>query len=78
MKRRRIILLLVVLALALAPIALAQARDSTPASTGGGGYHLTSAGVQASSSGGYHLLGPAAPDLTGNGCCCTYLPCVNR
>ena len=30
------------------------------------------------SGGGYRLLGPASPTLRGNGCCCTYLPCVLR
>jgi hypothetical protein len=47
----------------------------------GGGYYLTSLAWRASgtaSGGGYRLLGPASPTLTGNGCCCTYLPCVVR
>ena len=47
----------------------------------GRGYYLTSLAWRASgtaSSGGYRLLGPASPTLTGNGCCCTYLPCVVR
>ena len=30
------------------------------------------------SGGGYHLEAPAGPQLTGNGCCCTFLPCVRR
>ena len=30
------------------------------------------------SGGGYHLQGLARPRLTGNGCCCIYLPCVIR
>lgn len=35
------------------------------------------------SGGGYHLQGlagppPAGPNLTGDGCCCMYLPCVQR
>jgi hypothetical protein len=30
------------------------------------------------SGGGYHLQGLASPQLTGNGCCCMYLPCVRR
>lgn len=30
------------------------------------------------SGGGYHLQGLAGPQLTGNGCCCVYLPCVRR
>ncbi len=45
----------------------------------GGGYSLTS--LVWSTSGtiqgqGYALLGPAAPTLRGNGCCCSFLPCV--
>ncbi|NOZ28318.1 MAG: hypothetical protein GXP39_09745 [Chloroflexi bacterium] len=28
------------------------------------------------SGGGYRLLDPSGPALRGNGCCCTYLPCV--
>jgi hypothetical protein len=30
------------------------------------------------SGGGYHLQGLAGPQLTGSGCCCTYLPCLRR
>ena len=45
----------------------------------GGGYRLTVLAWQvegSASGGGYRLLGPASPTLRGNGCCCTYLPCV--
>jgi len=45
----------------------------------GGDYHLTSLAWRVSgtaSGAGYRLLGPAAPTLRGNGCCCSYLPCV--
>lgn len=45
----------------------------------GGGYHLTGLTWRvsgAASGGGYRLLGPAAPALRGNGCCCLWLPCV--
>jgi hypothetical protein len=47
----------------------------------GGGYRLTTVNWQVSgtsSGGGYRLLGPAAPGLAGSGCCCTYLPCIQR
>jgi hypothetical protein len=47
----------------------------------GGGYRLTGLAWQFSgiaSGGKYRLLGPAAPALRGNGCCCTYLPCIVR
>jgi hypothetical protein len=30
------------------------------------------------SGGGYHLEPLASPQLTGNGCCCLYMPCVRR
>lgn len=30
------------------------------------------------SGGSYHLKASASPQLTGNGCCCTFLPCVIR
>jgi len=47
----------------------------------GGRYHLTSVSwhVSGAASGGdYRLLSPSSPTLRGNGCCCTYLPCVLR
>jgi hypothetical protein len=55
----------------------------------GGHYQLTSVtpsdsqtnSWQASdlaSGGGYHLKVLASPQLTGNGCCCVYLPCVKK
>jgi hypothetical protein len=55
----------------------------------GGRYRLTSVTASESqqrawqnrdlaSGGGYHLKGLASPQLTGSGCCCTYLPCVQR
>ena len=47
----------------------------------GGGYRLTTANWQVSGTaggGGYRLVGPAAPESAGSGCCCTYLPCVMR
>ncbi len=47
----------------------------------GDGYRLTTTTWQVSgtaSGEGYRLLGPAASELAGSGCCCTYLPCVMR
>jgi hypothetical protein len=47
----------------------------------GGDYHLTSLTwrVSGTASGvGYRLLGPVSTLLRGNGCCCTYLPCILR
>jgi hypothetical protein len=54
---------------------------AAPATLSGGEYLLESSGWQisgASAGGGYLLERPAAPRLNGNGCCCTYLPCVMR
>jgi hypothetical protein len=45
----------------------------------GGSYYLTGLAWRASGTaggGGYRLLEPASPTLTGSGCCCTYLPCM--
>lgn len=55
----------------------------------GGRYQLTSAILgytqsntpqesEVASGGGYHLQGLGSPRLTGNGCCCLFLPCVVR
>jgi len=45
--------------------------------THGGDYQLRVYTRPASSAGaGYFLLGPASLALRGDGCCCTYLPCV--
>lgn len=51
-----------------------QAGTST-----GGGYHLTSRTWQVSGTvaGEHYVLNaPYLPELRGNGCCCTYLPCI--
>ena len=76
---------------ALASIASAQPPSPLPSASAegagwtaaGGGYRLTSlawpetiAGAKTNvmaSGGRYRLLGPA---LSGNGCCCNFLPCV--
>ena len=47
----------------------------------GEGYRLATTTWQVSgtaSGEGYRLVGPAASELAGSGCCCTYLPCVLR
>lgn len=47
----------------------------------GGRYQLTGLSWQANNTtggGDYRLTGIFAPGLTGNGCCCTYLPCILR
>ncbi len=47
----------------------------------GGGYQLTTVTWTApviAQGGSYTLLSPDTPTLTGNGCCCAYLPCLRR
>lgn len=54
---------------------------TTFGSRAGGDYLLTTFGSRAgnvAAGGGYRLLGPAAPELRGSGCCCSYLPCTLR
>lgn len=88
---KRILLILLALALVSTAVVQADNRPNPPnpptwyaveqETASGGGYHLTSLAWQvdgAACSGGYRLLGPAAPALRGNGCCCTYLPCVTH
>jgi hypothetical protein len=65
-------------------------RQSQVATLTGGRFRLTSLTLgndqqepDLASGGGYHLKGLAnppfaRPQLTGNGCCCLYLPCVQR
>jgi hypothetical protein len=88
MKRIAIFIAIVALLL-LGTVALAQSGGPNPptlytveqGAASGGGYHLTSLAWQVSgeiSGENYRLLGPAVPTLRGNGCCCTYLPCILR
>jgi hypothetical protein len=83
--KTRITLLLILLALVLLSTgAGALTAPRYQVETGvisGGGYQLTSSGLQAdnvSAGGAYRLLGPSAPTGQGSGCCCTYLPCILR
>ena len=87
--KRIAILTAIVALLLLGAVALAQPGGHDPptwytveqGTVSGGGYYLTSLAWRASGTaggGGYRLLGPASPALRGNGCCCTYLPCVVR
>jgi len=87
--KRIAILTAIVALLLLGAVALAQPGGHDPptwytveqGTASGRGYYLTSLAWHASGTaggGGYRLLGPASPTLTGNGCCCTYLPCVVR
>jgi hypothetical protein len=89
MKTRTAIPAVIVALLLLGSVAAAQSGGHDPPAwytvergmASGGGYRLTGLSWRVegiASGGGYHLLGPASPTLRGNGCCCTYLPCVLR
>jgi hypothetical protein len=82
---RRIVLLAVLSILLLVSTA-ASARPggghAVKAGTmAGGGYHLTSVTLPAGDmmiGGGYQLRRVPESTATGSGCCCTYLPCIQR
>ncbi len=89
MKTRITILTAIIALLLLGTVALAQSGGGTPptlytvaqGTAAGGSYHLTSLAWHVEGTaggGGYRLLSPASPALRGNGCCCTYLPCLLR
>lgn len=89
MKSRITLLVALVFLLALAGAALAQSDSSPslqpdrwyriePSTLTGNSYQLASRAWQFDSAlagGDYHLQALSAPDLHGNGCCCTFLPC---
>jgi hypothetical protein len=87
--RTLIALLLVIALLAMGSATLvqaggpdpAQAMSVQPGTITGGNYHLTNRAwhVSGSATGGdYTVDAPYQPELRGNGCCCTYLPCTMR
>jgi hypothetical protein len=85
--KKRIFLLIILACLLLAITAKAsdalflQGYVIQSGVTSGGGYALTSLTWQVSgglSGGGYLMPDPSATELTGNGCCCSYLPCVTK
>lgn len=89
MKTRIVILpaLLALLLLVNAPLAWSATRESAQVdvtaldSAFAGDYRLTCVNWRVSgvaSGGGYRLASLSAPTLTGNGCCCTYLPLIRR
>jgi len=83
MRRMMAIVLFIVVGISLLaslvlvqPALASQVKDTTP-----GGYHLVqgrSQFVGESHGSGYHLQIPGSPSLTGNGCCCSNLPCVRK
>ena len=82
-----VIVLACVLLLVGAALAQSGSQPSPPwyaveqGRASGGRYHLTSVSWYVSgtaSSGSYRLLSLSSPTLRGNGCCCTYIPCVLR
>ena len=84
MKLRFVLLLGTAALLLLSSGALAQPGEGDAVEEGAaaaGTYHLTSLCWQVegvSSGGDYRLVGPAAPELAGSGCCCAFLPLVLR
>ena len=87
--RLSLLLLFIVVSLLIVSAAVAQSDRATatntaaiqPATATGGTYHLESLRWQfkgASDGGPYQLTGPQSPTLRGNGCCCSYLPCLQR
>jgi ABC-type glycerol-3-phosphate transport system substrate-binding protein len=83
MKKRIALLMLIALVATLLASSVSSAQLNRPGAVtaSGGRYHLTVTTWRVSGSahgGGYLLQGPARPALTGNGCCCTFLPCMIR
>ena len=87
--RLSILLLLMITLLLIVSAAVAQPDRATatntqtlqPATVTGGAYHLEGLRWQfkgTSGGGSYQLIGPQNPTLRGNGCCCSYLPCLQR
>jgi hypothetical protein len=78
--KQRVILVVVVFTLLLTCVTLAHADKQYRVQNGtssGQGYRLIGTSWQVSgmaSGGDYLLLQPAATELRGSGCCCTYLP----
>ena len=86
MKMRNALLLAAVALLVGGGVATAQSGGPVgyavePGTASGGDYQLTVLGTSttgAMSGGEYHLQGGVQPMLRGNGCCCTYMPCILR
>jgi len=70
--------------LLLSAVALAQPDGADTIQEGtiaGGGYQLTRITLSRGdtmSGGGYQLLSLVEATASGDGCCCTYLPCIVR
>ena len=88
MKARTMILGTVAALLLLSAVTLAQSGGRFPSApymvergtASGGLYRLTGLAwqVEGAADGGGYRLSPATPTLRGNGCCCTWIPCVLR
>ena len=86
MKMRNALLLAAVALLVVGGLATAQSSGPVgyavePSTASGGDYQLTGQGTSVSiemSGGAYRLQGGIQPMLRGNGCCCTYMPCILR
>ena len=79
--KKKALLLISILLIALLMSGIALAQSPVPGRTSsGGGYHLTALTWQVtgeSRAGGYVLRSPQSPSLE-SGCCCIYLPCVRK
>ena len=86
MKMRNALLLAAVVFLLCGNVAAAQSGGPVgyvveADTVSGGDYQLTGQGASAAvemSGGAYRLQGGIQPMLRGNGCCCTYVPCILR
>jgi len=83
-QRRTILLVAVATLLLLSTAASAQPGGGYAVEEGtlaGGGYRLTGVSLPAGDAligGRYQLLSPADSMIRGSGCCCVYLPCIQR
>jgi hypothetical protein len=89
MNTRIVVLTFLLVLLVSGKMTLAQSGEREPpiwpaveqVTSIGGGYFHTNLGwtVSGAASGGdYRLSGPTRATLRGDGCCCTWLPCVLR
>jgi drug/metabolite transporter superfamily protein YnfA len=81
MKKRTWWILIVLVALLVSGVMLTQTALASRETATGGVYHLTTLTWQVSGSSGadgYRLQSYSQRDLTGNGCCCLFLPCIKR
>jgi hypothetical protein len=79
MKRQTLLILILLAVLLVSGVVLTQTALAGKETATGEIYHLTVLNWQVSgtsSAGEYNLQSYSPPPLTGNGCCCLYLPCI--